>query len=97
MKRITDITQLKKGDLIVRIQVDSIEELEFVCIHPHSERYSVFLDSNKDGVPKFYNTRLLCEVWYLYHGTDDDWDEIYKIMEKQCISKITDLQKFIRK
>ena len=67
MKIITDIHQLQKGDKICRIKNDiTIEIIEFLCIHPYNSEYSLFIDYNKDGMPKFYNKRLEESKWYLY-------------------------------
>ena len=48
LEKVTDITQLKPGDKIISIGVTS-EILEFLCIHPHNNNYSLFLNSNLDG------------------------------------------------
>lgn len=79
MKRITNISQLKAGDKIVRVHGDMVIIMEFICIHPHNEEYSLFMDDNKDGAPKFYNKRLENEEWYLYTGDNAEWNEIYDI------------------
>ena len=67
MKRITDVSELKKGDKIVRVYHNGeYEIIEYLCPHPYNEEYSLFLNQNKDGMPKFYNNRLKGEEWYLY-------------------------------
>lgn len=67
MKKITNILELKKGDKIWRIKNNiSVEIIEFLCIHPYNNNYSIFLDCNKDGMPKFYNKRLEDSIYYLY-------------------------------
>ena len=72
MKRITSVTELKKGDKIVRVtHLGEYEIIEFLCIHPYNEEYSLFLNQNKDGMPKFYNDRLKGEEWYLYDRKND--------------------------
>jgi hypothetical protein len=72
MKRITSVTELKKGDKIVRVtHLGEYEIIEFLCIHPYNEEYSLFLNQNKDGMPKFYNGRLKGEEWYLYDRKND--------------------------
>lgn len=35
MKRVTEISQLTKGDVIVTIVDHNIVKREFVCVHPH--------------------------------------------------------------
>lgn len=82
MERVTDINVLKKGDKIVRVYGDRVVIREFICIHPHNEKYSLFIDENYDGIPKFYNENLLSEQWYSFNDSKDDWKEIiYKQIE----------------
>ena len=72
MKRITDISELKPGDRIWRIKNGiNVEIIEFVCIHPHNNEYSFFIDLNMDGVPKFYNHGLQISAYYLYEKKSD--------------------------
>lgn len=74
MEKITSISQLKKGDKIWTINTFSgaVDVLEFVCIHPHNEEYSIFLNMNYDGMPKFYNKHIseYEDICYLrsHHG-----------------------------
>lgn len=51
MEKITSISQLKKGDKIWTINTFSgmVDILEFLCVHPHNEEYSIFLNENYDG------------------------------------------------
>ena len=60
MEKITKIEQLKAGDKIWTINrfTGDVDIMEFVCIHPHNPAYSIFLNENYDGMPKFYNQRL---------------------------------------
>ena len=39
MKRVTEISQLTKGDIIVAIVDRKIVKREFVCVHPHNNKY----------------------------------------------------------
>ena len=77
MERVTSIDQLKAGDKIARVWNGEIKIIEFLCRHPHNKEYSLFLNSTYDGMPKFYNKRLVEEKWYLFTGTNEDWDEVY--------------------
>jgi len=79
MERITDIKELKPGQQIWHINqmTGNFEIMEFVCIHPHNEAYSVFLNQNYDGMPKFYNKNLENEAYYPYDGSASCWDNIY--------------------
>lgn len=65
LERITDIRQLKPGDKIICIGAKS-EVFEFLCIHPHSDSYSLFLDASGDGTAKFYNGKLRDGNYYRY-------------------------------
>lgn len=44
MKRITDINQLKKGNIIVSVAANREMWREFLCIHLYDDKYSPFLD-----------------------------------------------------
>lgn len=70
LEKVTDITQLKPGDKIISIGVTS-EILEFLCIHPHNNNYSLFLNSDLDGTKKFYNDKLRNGNYYKY---SDKWE-----------------------
>lgn len=94
MKRIIDISELKPGDIIWRIKNDiDVEAIEFLCIHPHNDAYSLFIDMNKDGMPKFYNKRLQDSKYYLY-DKDSEKDiakERIRIAEKRLYNLKRDL------
>lgn len=92
MKRITDITQLHPGEKIVRVFENEVQIFEFVCLNPHNEYYSVMLDQNRDGTPKFYNVRLRDENWFQYDGSDDAWLEIIDMQIEACKRHIGRLQ-----
>lgn len=94
MKRIRNIKELKQGDKIIRIDLDSVETREFLCIHPHNYHYSLFLDSNLDGMQKFYNPRLEREQWYLY--SDNEWNEIRKKQIEKLQTKIAYYQSLLK-
>lgn len=87
MKRITNVSQLKKGDVIVNVQGDVITTLEFREIHPHNDAYSIVLNSNHDGAPKFYNKRLEEEEWYLY-TSGKQWLELYQMVIDNLTAEI---------
>ena len=87
MKRITNVSQLKKGDVIVNVKGDVITTLEFREIHPHNDAYSVMLNINHDGAPKFYNKRLEEEKWYLYTG-GKQWSELYQMVIDNLTAEI---------
>lgn len=87
MKRIANVSQLKKGDVIVNVKGDVITTLEFREIHPHNDAYSIVLNSNHDGAPKFYNKRLEEEEWYLY-TSGKQWLELYQMVIDNLTAKI---------
>ena len=76
MKRVTEINQLKKGDIIVAIVDLKIVKREFVCVHPHNDKYSLFLDELYDGCPKFYNDNLKNKEWYLFTNSKEENKEL---------------------
>ena len=92
MKRITNINQLKPGNKIFTVNRDgSLEILEFREIHPNNDNYSLFLNLNQDGMPKFFNKTLEDREYYLYDNSDECWKFIYEreIAEhKRLISSI---------
>ena len=92
MKRITNINQLKPGNKIFTVNHDGLLEiLEFREIHPNNDNYSLFLNLNQDGMPKFFNKTLEDREYYLYDNSDECWKFIYEreIAEhKRLISSI---------
>ena len=82
MERITSVNQLSKGDRIAKIDGNKVILLEFVCIHPHNEKYSVMLNDNKDGAPKFWNEDLERQEWYKY-TSGAQWIELHQRMAEQ--------------
>ncbi len=97
MERVTSIAQLQKGSKMVRVHSGNVEVLEFVCPHPHHEKYSVFLNQNYDGIPKFYNPRLGEEKWYLFHDTFEEWDEIFDMRIVQLEKEIKNIEEYRKK
>ena len=83
MKRITEINQLKKGDIIIAIVDLKIVKREFVCVHPHNDKYSIFLNELQDGCPKFYNENLKLKEWYLFTNSKEEWKELYDMVVEE--------------
>ena len=94
MERVKSIEQLQKGNKIVRVQGGNVEFVEFFCPHHHNEQYSVFLNQNWDGLPKFYNPRLESEKWYLFHDTPEEWDEIIGMRMAQLRKEIENIENY---
>ena len=93
MERVSNANQLHSGSKIVRVNPfdGRIERLEYVAPHPHHDKYSLFINDNYDGIPKFYNPRLAEEKWYHFHDTKEEWDELIKMRyayHKKEIEKI---------
>ena len=88
MERVCNAAQLKVGDKIIRVAplTVNLEILEYIGPHPHHKKYSLFIDGNYDGIPKFYNPRFTEEKWYLFHGTPKEWNEALD-MEIACHEK----------
>lgn len=76
-ERIIDVAQLKKGDQIFTIQDGRVEIIEFREIHPYYNGYSLFMNSNKDGMSKFWNENLTRYEYYRYSGDNATWLFIY--------------------
>jgi len=93
LERITDISQLSQGDKIFRITPgDNVEILEFREIHPHNNKYSLFLNQNKDGMPKFWNGNLQTFTYYRYSDSKETWEQIYQIRIENLERDIQDLK-----
>ena len=88
MKRITEISQLTKGDIIVTIVDHKIVKREFVCVHPHNDNYSIFLNELYDGCPKFYNDYLKSKEWYLFTNSKEDLKELNVMMVEELKKSI---------
>ena len=97
MNRITNVSQLKKGDVIVKVKGSVITTLEFREIHPHNDAYSVMLNDTQDGVQKFYNKRLEDEEWYLYTNRKAQWKELYQMVINNINNSIDYYQDKIKK
>lgn len=88
MKRITEISQLTKGDIIVTIVDRKIVKREFVCVHPHNDKYSIFLDELYDGCPKFFNENLRFKNWYLFKNSEEERKELNAMMVEELKNSI---------
>ena len=88
MKRITEISQLTKGDIIVTIVDHKIVRREFVCVHPHNNKYSIFLNELHDGCPKIYNDYLKSKEWYLFTNSNEDLKELNAMMVEELKKSI---------
>lgn len=88
MKRITEISQLTKGDIIVTIVDRKIVKREFVCVHPHYDKYSIFLDELYDGCPKFFNENLRFKNWYLFKNSEEERKELNAMMVEELKNSI---------
>lgn len=89
MKRVTEISQLTKGDVIVTIEDHKIVKREFVCVHPHNDKYSIFLDELYDGCPKFFNENLRSKDWYLFKNSEEERKELNAMMVEELKNSIT--------
>ena len=88
MKRITEISQLTKGDIIVTIVDRKIVKREFVCVHPHYDKYSIFLDELHDGCPKFFNENLRFKNWYLFKNSEEERKELNAMIVEELKNSI---------
>lgn len=97
MKRVTEISQLTKGDIIVTIVDHKIVKREFVCVHPHNDKYSLFLNELQDGCEKFYNSYLKTSEWYLFTKSKEDYNEIDTMVIESLKKSISLREKSIYK
>ena len=88
MKRVTEISQLTKGDVIVTIVDYKIVKREFVCVHPHSDKYSIFLDELYNVCPKFFNENLRFKNWYLFKNSEEERKELNAMMVDELKNSI---------
>lgn len=88
MKRVTEISQLTKGDIIVTIADHKVVKREFVCVHPHNDKYSIFLDELYDGCPKFFNENLRFKNWYLFKNSEEERKELNAMMVEELKNSI---------
>lgn len=97
MKRILDISELNPGDKIWTIDSYNGEVIiiEFVCIHPHHNAYSVFLNICGNGMPKFHNARLQDEEYFLYDDSNKCWECIYLAEQTWHMKKVQYLERSI--
>lgn len=77
--RVNSFDELKPGEKIWSINRNgSFEIIEFVnTIDESFGNYAIFLNMNKDGMPKFYKGRLKDETWYRYEDYETTWYYIY--------------------
>lgn len=91
MEQVFDVHSLSPGDKIVSIDDGRVEILEFLCIHPNHDKYSLFLNRLDDGTPKFYNERLRKESWYLFKDTKDMWNNIKNLRRRWLLEELKKL------
>ena len=80
--RVNSFSELKAGEKIWTIRRNgTFEILEFVkTIDESFGNYAIFLNMNKDGMPKFYKGRLKDEKWYRYEDNATTWYHIYSAL-----------------
>lgn len=78
--RITNFNQLQKGDKIWTVDHSGkYQIIMYICVLPETgNTYAIFLDHNKDGMPKFHHSNLLNREWYKYEESEETWYHIYK-------------------
>ena len=59
--RITNFNQLQKGDKIWTVDHSGkYQIITYICILPNTgSTYAIFLNGDKDGMPKFHHSNLL--------------------------------------
>lgn len=72
MRKITDINTLKQGEPIVFVNGEELRFYEFLMIHPHNERYVLFLNKLSQNAEKFYIYSVLKNIQWLIEFSDYD-------------------------
>ena len=82
--RVNSFSELKEGDKIWSINGNgAFEIIQFVKLLDASvQGYAIFLNTNKDGIPKFYEERLKDEKWYKYDDSETTWYHIFSAQAK---------------
>ena len=77
--RVNSFSELKEGDKIWSIKGNgAFEIIQFVKLLDASvQEYAIFINTNKDGIPKFHKGRLKDEKWYKYDDFETTWYHIY--------------------
>lgn len=71
MEKLTDINQLKPGDKFTYIDAYSFKEYEFLCVHPHNQKYILAIDGFTKDAPKLYINDIVKENSGYYLGAFD--------------------------
>ena len=90
--RVHSFSELKAGEQIWSItHSGTVEIIEFVkTFDKPLEKYAIFLNMSKDGIPKFYEDRLKNEKWYKYDGNSTTWYHIYSAKARFLEDKAND-------
>lgn len=65
MERLIDINQLSKGTKFSVIEGDKVTSYEFVCIHPHNDKYIIALEGLSQKAERLY-IPYICGTTALY-------------------------------
>ena len=78
--RVTNFNQLQEGDKIWTVDHSGkYRIIVYICILPDTgNTYAIFLNENKDGMPKLHHSDLLNREWYKYDDSKETWYHIYK-------------------
>ena len=63
--KLTDISDLTVGTKFHIVEGDNIETYEFLCVHPHNERYVLAINNTTQDAPKLYIPTLLNSEVYV--------------------------------
>ena len=97
--RVHSFSELKPGEQIWSISRNgTVEIIEFVkTFDKPLEKYAIFLNMSKDGIPKFYEDRLKNEKWYKYEGNATTWYHIYSAQVRFHEDEVNDYKELAAK
>ena len=97
--RVHSFSELKVGEQIWSITHNgTVEIIEFVkTFDKPLDKFAVFLNMSKDGIPKFYEGRLKNEKWYKYEGNSTTWYHIYSAKARFLEDKANDYKELAAK
>ena len=97
--RVYSFSELKAGEQIWSItHSGTVEIVEFVkTFDKPLDKFAIFLNMSKDGIPKFYEGRLKNEKWYKYDGNTTTWYHIYSAKARFLEDKANDYKELAAK
>lgn len=84
MKEINDtnISLLKAGDKVVKIEEDYAIYYEYLMVHPHNNDYILMLD-HCENIKKFYIPNILNQNYYIEYTYKEIYQKEIEYLESQ--------------